>query len=87
MREATVVWCEESGIQMKVYTDLPGMQFYIGNFIEQENGKAGCVYGKRSGFCMETHYPNACNEEKFESSLLKAGEEYHTTTVYAFSTK
>ena len=88
MREAAVVWCEESGIQMKVYTDLPGMQFYIGNFIEQENGKAGCVYGKRSGFCMETqYYPNACNEEKFESSLLKAGEEYHTTTVYAFSTK
>lgn len=44
--------------------------------------------GKRSGFCMETqYYPNACNEEKFESSLLKAGEEYHTTTVYAFSTK
>ena len=30
---------------------------------------------------------HACNEEKFESSLLKAGEEYHTTTVYAFSTK
>ena len=88
MREAAVVCCEESGIQMKVYTDLPGMQFYIGNFIEQENGKAGCVYGKRSGFCMETqYYPNACNEEKFESSLLKAGEEYHTTTVYAFSTK
>ena len=86
MREAAVVRCEENGITMKVITDLPGMQFYIGNFIQHEDGKEGCVYGKRSGFCMETqYYPNSCNEENFQTSLLKAGETYNTTTVYAFS--
>ena len=60
---------------MEVFTDLPGMQFYIGNFIEQEQGKDGCVYGKRGGFCMETqYYPDACNQAAFQSSVLKAGE-------------
>ena len=68
---------------MEVFTDLPGMQFYIGNFIEQEQGKDGCVYGKRGGFCMETqYYPDACNQAAFQSSVLKAGEKYDTTTIY-----
>lgn len=73
---------------MKVFTDLPGMQFYIGNFINNENGKGGSVYTKRAGFCMETqYYPNACNEANFQSSVLKAGEEYDTTTIYQFMTE
>ena len=73
---------------MKVFTDLPGMQFYIGNFINNENGKGGSVYTKRTGFCMETqYYPNACNEANFQSSVLKAGEKYDTTTIYQFVTE
>lgn len=31
----------ESGIVMEVYTDLPGMQLYTGNFVENEIGKMG----------------------------------------------
>lgn len=85
IKEAAVVHSDTTGITMKVYTDLPGMQFYIGNFIKNENGKEGCVYSKRAGFCMETqYYPNACNEENFQSSLLKAGDKYDTTTIYKF---
>lgn len=86
-RKAAEVVCEESGIVMEVYTDLPGMQFYIGNFIDNEKGKNGHVYEKRSGFCMETqYYPDACNRPEFQSSVLKAGEKYDTVTVYRFST-
>lgn len=86
IRRAAKVVSSRTGIAMEVFTDLPGMQFYIGNFIEEEKGKAGCIYHKRGGFCMETqYYPNACNEEAFETSVLKAGEEYDTTTVYKFS--
>ena len=88
MRKAAVAEYEKSGIVMEVYTDLPGMQFYIGNFIDNEKGKNGCVYQKRGGFCMETqYYPDACNQASFQSSVLKAGEKYDTTTVYKFSVK
>lgn len=79
---------KETGITMEVYTDLPGMQFYIGNFIDNEKGKGGHVYEKRSGFCMETqYYPDACNQKNFQTSVLKAGETYDTTTIYKFSVR
>ena len=88
MKKAAEAFSEESGIVMEVFTDLPGMQFYIGNFIENEKGKDGYVYGKRDGFCMETqYYPDACNQNGFQSSVLKAGEKYDTTTIYKFSVR
>ena len=88
LKKAAKVVCQESGIEMEVFTDLPGMQFYIGNFIEKESGKEGCVYEKRGGFCMETqYYPDACNLPSFQTSVLKAGDKYDTVTVYKFSTE
>ena len=41
---------------MEVYTDLPGMQLYSGNFIENEKGKDGQTYTKRTGICFETQF-------------------------------
>lgn len=75
-----------SGIGMEVHTDLPGMQFYTGNFIEDGlAGKNGVKYVKNSGLCFETQYfPNAINVPSFKQPVLKAGEVYKTTTVYKF---
>lgn len=65
----------QSGIQMTVATNLPGVQFYAGNFIEQELGKNNVVYSPRSGFCLEPQYfPNAINEKRFDHPLLDVGE-------------
>ena len=53
---------EQSGITMKVYTDLPGVQFYTGRsyFLEGVRGKPNMIYHENSGFCLETqYYPNA----------------------------
>lgn len=78
----------KSGRKLEVFTDLPGMQFYAGNFIDGKvKGKGGYVYKKREGFCLETqNYPDACNEKPyFKSSVLKKGEEYDSTTIYKFS--
>ena len=46
---------------MEVYTDLPGVQFYTGNFLDgQVPGKGGVKYARRQGYCFETqYYPNA----------------------------
>ncbi len=74
-----------SGRTMKVYTDLPGIQFYAGNCIDETTGKGGVVYGKRDGFCLETDYfPNAVNEKKFPSPVFGPEKAYESTTVYAF---
>ncbi|MDR1765088.1 MAG: galactose mutarotase [Lachnospiraceae bacterium] len=75
-----------SGRKLEVYTDLPGMQFYTGNFIPAAvNGKDGATYTHRGGYCFETQYfPDAVNKPQFEGPFLKAGEIYSTSTVYRF---
>jgi aldose 1-epimerase len=78
-----------SGRVMEVYTTKPGIQFYSGNFLDgSEVCKGGAVYGKRSGLCLETQYfPNALKHKHFPSPILKAGEQYHFTTIYKFSVR
>ena len=76
---------DRSGRKMTVFTDLPGVQFYAGNFISPQTGKGGASYGKRCGVCLETQFfPNAVNEPKFKSSVLKAGEHFRSVTKYRF---
>ena len=79
---------EESGRKMEVYTDLPGVQFYTGNFLDgQVPGKGGVKYARRQGYCFETqYYPNAVNMPGFASPIVKKGEKYDTTTSYKFMT-
>lgn len=78
---------DKTGIRMEVYTDLPGMQFYTGNFLGKgPAGKDKMVYGPRYAYCFETqYYPNAVNMPEFPSPVLKAGQEYQTKTIYSFT--
>lgn len=78
---------DKTGIRMEVYTDLPGIQFYTANFLKNGmTGKGGAVYEKRCCYCFETqYYPDSVNKPEFQSPVLKAGEEYKTTTIYKFS--
>lgn len=77
---------EKSGRKMYAYTDLPGFQFYAGNFVEGEKGKNGHVYYGRSGLCLETQfYPNTANEPSFPSAVFGPEKPYESTTVYRFA--
>jgi aldose 1-epimerase len=75
-----------SGRTMDVSTTEPGVQFYTGNKLDGSyNGKSGHGYGKRSAFCLETqHFPDSPNKPAFPSTVLRPGQEYRSTTVYAF---
>lgn len=85
MRRAAVMRAEETGITMEVWTDLPGVQFYTANYVEDEKGKDGVIYGRRSAACFETQYfPDAIHKDNFRKPIVRAGEEYCTTTVYKF---
>ena len=88
------VWCNPcatlsdpaSGRTMSVYTDCPGVQFYAGNYIMDAAGKGGVVYPKRSGICLETQfYPDAIHHPEWPQPVVKAGEKYHSETVYRFT--
>ena len=87
MRLAATVNEPLSGRKMEVLTTEPAIQFYTGNFLDGTIvGKNNVIYNRRTGLCLETeHYPDAPNQSKFPSTVLKAGETYRTTTVYKFS--
>jgi aldose 1-epimerase len=48
-------------------------------------GKAGSVYSKYSGFCLETqHLPDSPNQPDFPSCIFGPGKNYSEKTVFAF---
>lgn len=88
---AAVLHDPSSGRTLTVKTDQPGIQFYGGNFLKGQQGKDGQTYEYRSGCCLETqHYPDSPNhqgEEGWPSVVLRPGETYTHTCVYAFGVK
>lgn len=76
---------DRTGLMLDVYTDLPGVQIYTGNFIQDEPGKNGATYCRRAGICFETQfYPDSVNHPNFPSPIFKAGEVCETTTEFKF---
>jgi aldose 1-epimerase len=86
---AAKVYEPTSGRVMEISTTEPGVQLYSGNFLDGSiTGKAGKVYNKHYGFCLETqHFPDSPNKPNFPSAVLKPGEKYTTVTVHKFYTK
>ena len=76
-----------SGIQMRLTTDRPGMQFYSGNFLDgSRKGKRDMPYGHRSALALEPQcFPDAIHHPNFPSVVLKPGAVYYTTSEYQFS--
>ena len=74
-----------TGIRMEVYTDMPGMQLYSGNFLGDQTGKGGATFHKRGAVCLETQlWPDAMNHWGFPSPILRRGEHLTTVTAYTF---
>lgn len=86
---AAEVYEPSTGIVLKVLTDQPGMQFYSGNFMDgTDTGKYGNVNYYRTGIALETqNFPDAPNHGNFPSSVLRPGETYTHTCVYAFGVR
>ena len=75
----------KSGRKMKVFTSLPGVQFYAGNCINEEVGKENAAYGPRKGFCLETqYYPDNIHHPEFPQSVFGPGKDYESVTIYQF---
>jgi aldose 1-epimerase len=86
LQHAARVEDPKSGRTLDVSTTEPGLQFYAGNFLDGTiTGKAGHVYERRSGLCLETqHFPDSPNHADFPSAIVRPGRHYQSTTVFAF---
>ena len=63
----------QSGRVMEVSTTQPGLQLYT---------------GRPGRFCLETqHFPDSIHHANFPSTILRPGEKFESTTIYAFSVK
>jgi aldose 1-epimerase len=89
LNHAATITGDLSGIQMEIFTQEPGLQFYGGNFMEGQNEfKGGSRDDFRTAFCLETqHFPDSPNQPSFPSTLLEPGKAYRTSSVYRFSVK
>lgn len=92
MRLAARVSEPNSGRNMEVHTDAPGVQLYTGNYLDSSlTGKNDTVYKKHAGFCLETqHFPDAINKEGtpgWQSVILRPGEVYSHSLLFRFSTE
>ena len=84
LRLAAKAQDDACGRKLEVWTDLPGVQLYTGNFMDgSETGKGGVALQKHYGFCLETqYYPDTPNQPGFPSCELKAGETFRSLTVF-----
>ena len=85
LRPAARVVEPKTGRLMDVSTTEPGVQFYSGNFMTEVVGKRGQTYNYRGGLCLETqHFPDSPNQPNFPSTVLRPGQTFKSTTVFAF---
>lgn len=72
-------------LKMEVYTTMPGLQVYTGNYVEQNIGKSGKKYDVQHAICLETqNFPNSPNIPDFPSPVLRPEDVYYERTIYKF---
>jgi aldose 1-epimerase len=78
------VYHSDSGRTLAVLTTQPGLQFYSGNFLTGIPGKAGSVYGKNAGFCLETqHFPDSPNKSEFPQAVFGPDRDYREESLFS----
>jgi aldose 1-epimerase len=84
---AARAWDPNSGRELTVWTDQPGVQFYSGNFLTGTLvGISGNTYRQSAGYTFETqHFPNSPNQPNFPSTELGPGKTFDSSTIFAFS--
>ena len=75
------------GRQLKIYSTLPGLQFYSGNFLAGASNLSSsddnAVRAYRPAVCLEPQFPpNAPNRQDFPSTKLVPGLEWRHSIVY-----
>ncbi len=85
LRRLATLYEPSGGRGMEVWTTMPGLQFYSGNFLDGLAGAGGAIYNRHSGLCLEAEYfPDAINRPHFPDCLLLPGRTYSHRIEYRF---
>ena len=73
---------EAGGVALEVETTAPGLQVYTADGLGASRPAPGAVPpGPRAGVCLEAQlWPNAANQPRFPSAVLRAGEIWRQET-------
>lgn len=86
-RHAATLTGTVKGICLDIYTTLPGLMLYTGNWLAQApRGRNGVTYRDHDGVAIECQFPpDAPNRNNFPSTVLRPGEGYHHVISYRFT--
>jgi aldose 1-epimerase len=72
-------------ILLEVSTSEPGLQLYVGRFLDGSLSDEDFIFTKNSALCLETqHFPDAIHHQHFPSILLQPHTPYRSKTIYHF---
>lgn len=87
MREVLVATDPASGRRLTLSTNQPGLQLYVGGYLEGVTGKPPVsTYPVFGGFTLETQlFPDSVNHSDFPDAELRPGALYHNAIRFEFS--
>lgn len=89
LQQVATVTEPHSGRTLRVHTNSPCLQLYLGKYITEELiGKEDRPYGPFCALCLECHdYPNGVNDPELGDIILQPDQTYSQRTVYHLSNK
>lgn len=87
LRTAATFRDPQSGRAVEVLSDQPGVQVYMGGFLDGTlTGKGGATYVRNGGLCLETQkYPDSVHHADWPTTRLDPGQTYRHTMVHRFT--
>lgn len=87
LRPVAVATDPASGRRLTLSTNQPGLQLYVGGYLDGVTGKAPVTtYPAFAGFTLETQtFPDGVNHSHFPSAALYPGQTYHNAMRFDFS--
>lgn len=72
-------------LTMQVFTDLPALQCYTGNYLAGTPARAGTAYGAHAGIALEPGFPpDSPNQSAWSACILRPGQLGRSAIRYAF---
>lgn len=86
---SAIMYDKDSGRYMEVITDQKAIVFYAGNqLVEGIKLSSNLISKKHMALCLETqYYPDAINQDCFETRILSPQDTYTAYTKYSFKVK
>ena len=89
LRVAAELYDHDSGRELRILTDQPGIQVYTANWWDGSViGSQGIPYVQHGAIALETQaFPDSPNQASFPDTILRPGQVYRTTTIFEMNTK